>query len=125
MAMSASSSVAQPPMSGMIGSARVSASTGSAGFSSTPAAPPIQTPRKPSMSVEEKLGTNWLPKLGIAIVVIGVGFLVAAKWGGFAPWLRVVILYLGGLAMLAGGILPSAKKDTGPWVAHLLVAAGR
>jgi hypothetical protein len=62
------------------------------------------------MSVEEKLGTNWLPKLGIAIVVIGVGFLVAAKWGGFAPWLRVVILYLGGLALLAGGIFAERKE---------------
>src|SRR6478672_2118709 len=133
MAMSAGSSVLQPPMSGMTGSARVSASTGSMGFSSTPAARPIQTPKKPSMSVEEKLGTNWLPKLGIAIVVIGVGFLVAAKWGGFAPWLRVVILYLGGLALLAGGIFAGRKERYrtlgraligGGWAVTVLVTYG-
>lgn len=133
MAMSAGSSVLQPPMSGMTGSARVSASTGSAGFSSTPAARPIPTPQKPSMSVEEKLGTNWLPKLGIAIVVIGVGFLVAAKWGGFAPWLRVVILYLGGLALLAGGIFAERKERYrtlgraligGGWAVTVLVTYG-
>src|SRR5579864_3467470 len=132
MAMSASSSVLQPPMS-ITGSARVSASTVSAGFSSTPAARPIQTPKKPSMSVEEKLGTNWLPKLGIAIVVIGVGFLVAAKWGGFAPWLRVVILYLGGLALLAGGIFAERKERYrtlgraligGGWAVTVLVTYG-
>ncbi|HSK44891.1 MAG TPA: DUF2339 domain-containing protein, partial [Candidatus Binatia bacterium] len=133
MAMTASSSMAQPLMPGMIGSARVSASTGSAGFSSTPAAHRIETPRKSSMSVEEKLGTNWLPKLGIAIVVIGVGFLVAAKWGGFAPWLRVVILYLGGLALLAGGIFAERKERYrtlgraligGGWAVTVLVTYG-
>jgi uncharacterized membrane protein len=133
MAMAASSSVAQPPMSEMIGSARVSASTGSAGFSSTPAARQPHLPQKASMSVEEKLGTNWLPKLGIAIVVIGVGFLVAAKWGGFAPWLRVVILYLGGLAMLAGGIFAERKERYrtlgraligGGWAVTVLVTYG-
>jgi hypothetical protein len=133
MAMSASSSVLQPPMSGMTGSARVSASTGSAGFSSTPGARHIQSPQKTGMSVEEKLGTNWLPKLGIAIVVIGVGFLVAAKWGGFAPWLRVVILYLGGLALLAGGIFAERKERYrtlgraligGGWAVTVLVTYG-
>jgi hypothetical protein len=133
MAMSASNSVLQPPMSGMTGSARVGASTGSAGFSSTQAAHRIQPPQKPSMSVEEKLGTNWLPKLGIAIVVIGVGFLVAAKWGGFAPWLRVVILYLGGLALLAGGIFAERKERYrtlgraligGGWAVTVLVTYG-
>lgn len=133
IAMAASSSVLQPPISGMTGSARVSASPGSAGFSSTPAAHRIQPPQKPSMSVEEKLGTNWLPKLGIAIVVIGVGFLVAAKWGGFAPWLRVVILYLGGLALLAGGIFAERKERYrtlgraligGGWAVTVLVTYG-
>jgi uncharacterized membrane protein len=77
MSMAASNSVSQPPMFGMIGSARVTASSGSAGFTSTPAAREQKLPQKSSMSVEEKLGTNWLPKLGIAIVVIGVGFLVS------------------------------------------------
>jgi hypothetical protein len=133
MAMSVGSSVLQPPMSGMTGSARVSGSAGSAGFTPTPAARPIQTPKKPSMSMEEKLGTNWLPKLGIAIVVIGVGFLVAAKWGGFAPWLRVVILYLGGLALLAGGVFAERKERYrilgraligGGWAVTVLVTYG-
>ena len=62
------------------------------------------TPAKPRASLEETLGTNWLPKLGIAIVVIGVGFLIAAKWGDLTPWLRVLIVYAGAGALLGGGI---------------------
>ena len=133
MAVAASSSVLQPPISGVTSSARVSASTDSAGFSSTPAAHRIQPSQKSGMSVEEKLGTNWLPKLGIAIVVIGVGFLVAAKWGGFAPWLRVVILYLGGVALLVGGIFAERKERYrtlgraligGGWAVTVLVTYG-
>ncbi len=133
MSMAASNSVSQPPMFGMIGSARVNASAGSAGFPLTPAAREAKLPQKPSMSVEERLGTNWLPKLGIAIVVIGVGFLVAAKWGGFAPWLRVVILYLGGAALLGGGIFAERKERYrtlgraligGGWAVTVLVTYG-
>src|ERR1700759_2494420 len=40
---------------------------------------PKQSKKTSSISFEELVGTNLLPKLGIAIVVIGVGFLVAAK----------------------------------------------
>jgi len=47
---------------------------------------------------------KWLPIIGITGVVIGVGFLVGSKWGDFPNLLRVVILYAGGLALLAGGI---------------------
>src|ERR1051325_1888441 len=133
MATAASSSVAQPLMFGLIGSAPVTTSTGSPGFSSTSSARSTQPAQKSVMSVEEKLGTNWLPKLGIAIVVIGVGFLVAAKWGGFAPWLRVVILYLSGLALLAGGVFAERKERYrtlgrgligGGWAVTVLVTYG-
>jgi hypothetical protein len=128
--IAANSSVAPPPMPGMAGSAQVRAS---AGFSSTQAAHHPQPAKKSGMSVEEKLGTNWLPKVGIAIVVIGVGFLVAAKWGGFAAWLRVVILYLGALALLVGGIFAERKERYqtlgraligGGWAVTVLVTYG-
>ncbi len=89
---------AQQPTPSMSSSAQVRGDTGSMHFHvSAPA-------KKRGVSWEEMIGTNWLPKLGIAIVVIGVGFLIAAKWGIFAPWLRVLIVYAGGGALLAGGI---------------------
>jgi hypothetical protein len=65
--------------------------------------------RKPKRSFEEMLGAKWLPLLGIAAVVIGVGFLVGSKWTAFPNWLRVLILYAGGLALLAGGIFLERK----------------
>ena len=128
--IAASGSVPQPSMSGMAGSAQVSAW---AGFSAAQAAQHPQPAKNAGMSVEEKLGTNWLPKVGIAIVVIGVGFLVAAKWGAFAAWLRVVILYLGGLAVLVGGIFAERKERYqtlgraligGGWAVTVLVTYG-
>ena len=90
-------------------------------------------PKKSSASLEETLGTNWLPKLGITIVVLGVGFLVAAKWGSFAAWLRVVILYTGAAAALFGGIFAERKERYqtlgrafigGGWAITVLVTYG-
>jgi Predicted membrane protein (DUF2339) len=100
----------QPQMPGMDASAHVHASAGSANFNPVSTAYDIVSPKKRGMSLEEMLGTNWLPKLGITAIVIGVGFLVANKWGGFAPWLRVLILYAGALATLVGGIFAERKE---------------
>jgi Predicted membrane protein (DUF2339) len=66
-------------------------------------------PKKRSRSFEEMLGMRWLPILGIAAVVIGVGFLVGSQWGSFPHWLRVLILYVGGSTLLAGGIYLERK----------------
>lgn len=67
--------------------------------------------KKKSLSLEEALGTNWFPKLGITAVVIGVGLLVGASWGAFAPWLRVLILYAGAFGLLGVGILLERKEQ--------------
>jgi hypothetical protein len=93
----------------MASSAQVQSSAGTAGFRATHSAPAAPA-KKSSASLEEKIGANWLPKLGIAIIVIGVGFLIATMWGSFAPWLRVLILYAGAGAMLAGGIFAERKE---------------
>ncbi|HZU31940.1 MAG TPA: DUF2339 domain-containing protein [Candidatus Angelobacter sp.] len=90
-----------------VSSANVRSTTGTAGFRAPDQA--SVSPKK-SVSLEEMLGTNWLPKLGIAIVVIGVGFLIGTKWGSFSPWLRVAMLYLVAGATLAGGIFTERKE---------------
>ncbi len=111
--------------------ASVRASAGHSNFNlgGTSAAPA----QKRSASLEETLGTNWLPKLGIAIVVIGVGFLVAAKWLDLPSWLRVVILYAGAAAALFGGIFAERKERYrtlgraligGGWAITVLVTYG-
>lgn len=92
----------KPPAAQHPASAQVR-SAGHSYFNLGAASPPLPE-KKQRASLEETLGTNWLPKLGIAIVVIGVGFLIAAKWGDLTPWLRVLIVYAGAGALLAGGI---------------------
>lgn len=62
------------------------------------------------MSLEEAVGTNWLPKIGITAVVIGVGFLLAHAWTDFARWLQVLILYAGALATLGSGIFAERRE---------------
>jgi len=76
------------------------------GHTGTPAAPP---PKK-RISLEEMIGADWLPKIGITAIVIGVGFLLKHEWEIFAPWLRVLILYAGGLALLGVGVFAERKE---------------
>jgi hypothetical protein len=107
---------------GMPSSAQVRSSAGTVDFSQTHRAPAAAA-KKSSASLEEKIGANWLPKLGIAIIVIGVGFLIATMWGSFAPWLRVLILYAGAGAMLAGGIF-AEKKERYQNIGRALIGGG-
>jgi hypothetical protein len=126
------STIEQLQTPGITASAQVRGSAGP-GFSPAGATRNIQPPRKRGMSLEEMVGTNWLPKLGIAAIVIGVGFLVANKWGGFPPFLRVLILYLGSLAMLVVGIFAERRERYqtlgraligGGWAITVLVTYG-
>jgi hypothetical protein len=66
-------------------------------------------PSKPSRSFEEILGLKLLPIIGITVVVLGVGFLVGAEWVDLPAWLRVLILYAGGFALLALGLFFERK----------------
>jgi hypothetical protein len=106
----AAMSLPQPPMPGTASpSTQVRASSGSAGFSAH-AAQDIQPPRKNGMSWEEGLGTNWLPRLGITAIVVGVGLLLSHFWGDFVAWQRVLILYAGALATLGCGIVAERNE---------------
>jgi hypothetical protein len=68
-------------------------------------------PKKPSRSFEEIVGTNWLPKLGAVILVVGVALLTATQWQHvtswwhwIGPWGRDALILLGSLGLLFGGI---------------------
>ncbi|HEV2349448.1 MAG TPA: DUF2339 domain-containing protein [Terriglobia bacterium] len=56
------------------------------------------------MNIEEVLGANYLGKLGVIILVIGVAGLVGYKFSSFPVWLQFLAAYLLGLAMLAAGV---------------------
>jgi uncharacterized membrane protein len=55
-------------------------------------------------SLEERLGANWLNKLGISSLVIGLAFFLAVKLQTWGPVGKVLCGYAISLAMLAGGV---------------------
>ncbi len=115
--------VAQQPPQSVRASARVSGNAGTSGFHIGDRVLSVATPKKRGVSWEEMIGTNWLPKLGITIIVIGVGFLMATMWGSFSPWLRDLILYAGGGALLATGIF-AEKKEKYQTIGRALIGGG-
>lgn len=76
--------------------------------------PPVFVPRPPGpslgdrmrrlMNIEEVLGANYLGKLGVIILVIGVAGLVGYKFSSFPAWLQFLSAYLIGLMMLVAGV---------------------
>ncbi|MGA2809541.1 MAG: DUF2339 domain-containing protein [Terracidiphilus sp.] len=55
-------------------------------------------------SLEQRLGTNWLNKLGIAILVIGLAFFLALKLETWGPVGKVLCGFAVSLVLLAGGV---------------------
>jgi uncharacterized membrane protein len=56
------------------------------------------------LNLEETLGTNWLNKLGIVILVIGVALFLAYEMRELGPFGKIVVGYAVSGAMLAAGI---------------------
>lgn len=80
-------------------------------FSSGPYAE-TRSPKKEkrTFSLEETLGRNWFPKVGIALIVIGMAFLMRVVWGNIPVGGRVAIIYGVALGTLAGGIFLERKE---------------
>lgn len=55
-------------------------------------------------SLEQTLGANWLNKLGIAILVVGLAFFLAYKLQTWGPGGKVLCGYCVGVALLACGV---------------------
>jgi uncharacterized membrane protein len=85
-----------------------------------PAPPPLPAPalaERPALSfsrllnLEEALGTNWLNKLGIVILVIGVALLLAYQMRELGPAGKVTTGYLVSAAMLGAGVLFERRRQ--------------
>ena len=74
------------------------------GFTATEPAPSLANRLKSSLDVEEMLGTNWLNKLGIVILVLGVAFFLAYQLKTLGPMGKVLVGIATGGVMLAAGI---------------------
>ena len=66
--------------------------------------PTFQQRMKTVSAIEETLGTNWLNKLGIIILVVGVALFGIYELGALGPLGKVGISYLAAFSLLVGGI---------------------
>lgn len=64
---------------------------------------------KSALDLEEALGTNWLNKLGIGILVLGLAFFLAYQLKTLGPGGKVLVGYVVSLAMLGSGIWVERK----------------
>ena len=75
-------------------------------FTSTPAEPetPLFDRLKSALDIEEMLGTNWLNKIGIAFVVLGIAFFLAYELTTLGPMGKVLVGLVTSGVMLGAGI---------------------
>src|SRR5712692_2154011 len=84
--------------------ARVSAPSPVYAYRVTATRPTLQQRMKTVSAIEETLGTNWLNKLGIIILVVGVALFGIYELGALGPLGKVGISYLASALLLVGGI---------------------
>ena len=85
-------------------SARVSAPRPISAYRVPAPKPTFQQRMKTVSAIEEALGTNWLNKLGIIILVVGVALFGIYELGALGPLGKVGISYLAAALLLVGGI---------------------
>ncbi len=82
-----------------------------------------QRNKRTSASVEEAVGTNWLPKIGIVMVVLGAGLFLASRWEQMSAILRIALFYFVGGGLLAAGIYWE-KKENFKVLGRVLIGGG-
>jgi uncharacterized membrane protein len=93
--------------------------------------PPLSPPPKPApvsarelgSQLEQKLGTNWLNKIGIIILVIGVSLFLAIKFPSLNNPEKIALGYLVSFAILGTGIYLE-RKDRYRVFARALIGGG-
>src|ERR1035438_2829567 len=73
-------------------------------FHSVESGPSLADRFKSSLDVEEMLGTNWLNKLGIVILVLGIAFFLAYQLKTVGPAGKVLVGFVTAVVMLGAGI---------------------
>jgi uncharacterized membrane protein len=83
----------------------------SATFAAVAAEPSFTDRLTSSLDIEEMLGTNWLNKLGIVILVLGVAFFLAYQLKTLGPAGKVLVGFVTAGAMLGAGIWFDRKES--------------
>ena len=87
----------------------------------TAATPPVQPEavgigeseivKSPRVGLEERLGTNWLNKVGIVLLVLGMAFLLSTLMQTLGPAGKVLIGFAVGGALLAAGVIFEKREQ--------------
>ena len=89
-----------------------------------PAAKPAAGKRMKSVfALEETLGRNWLNKLGITLLVLGIASYGIYELGQLGPLGKVGVSYAVSLALLAGGIF-FERRERYRVLGHTLIGGG-
>jgi uncharacterized membrane protein len=73
-------------------------------FKTPEPAPSFADRFKGGLNLEETLGTNWLNKLGIGLLVLGIAFFLAFQLKTLGPAGKVLVGYLTSAVMLGAGV---------------------
>ena len=65
---------------------------------------------KSVFALEEILGRNWLNKIGIVLIVLGVAYFGIKELGQLGPWGKVALCYAISLALLGGGVFLEKRE---------------
>jgi hypothetical protein len=103
--------------------ARVAAPPQFAPLRSSAPKPTAQQRMKSVFALEETLGRNWLNKLGIIILVLGVALFGIYELGQLGPLGKVGLSYVVSLALLGGGILLE-RRERYRVLGHTLIGGG-
>ena len=76
-----------------------------------PTPPVAAAPPKPRVSLEERLGQNWLNKLGIVILVIGLALFLGYQLRTLGPLGKSLIGFALAAAILGGGLFLERKPN--------------
>ena len=62
--------------------------------------------RRPGVSIEEAVATNWLIRIGVLVLVVGIGFFLkdSIDRGLLGPQARVAMCFLTGAGLIGGGV---------------------
>ncbi|HEV2964301.1 MAG TPA: DUF2339 domain-containing protein [Candidatus Angelobacter sp.] len=82
-----------------------------------------QKTKRFSASMEEAVGTNWLPKIGTVLVVIGAGLFLASRWEHMSAMMRIALFYFVGGGLLGAGIYWE-RKDNFKVLGRVLIGGG-
>ena len=99
-----------PPLTAPPLAARVVAPPQFAALRSTAPKQTAQQRMKSVFALEETLGTNWLNKLGIIILVLGVALFGIYELGQLGPIGKVSLSYVVAAALLGGGIFLEKRE---------------